>query len=445
MSTGTFLLSFVLVFFTASKDEVWSYKNAERSPTQLGSASPESCPFASSNALTDLIFTGRFANYTSADTWYPSWASNGHLYSPWTDGRIHGKYDRGTRPECHSSGGKRARTGQARIEGNDPLQLKVFSLGTQTASALPYKGRYPCGSLVHDGIWYYGTYALAAEDYGLNWPIMGPFPGFRISRDYGETWQPTPHTCKPGDALFPEPAEMKGPVKFGAPHFVDFGRNMEHSPDGKAYLVAHGATEKDREDRKANLSWVTGDQVYLCRVVPSPETINDESKYEYFAGRDEQGRPRWSEDFEDTRPLLEWDNNCGCVTMTYNAPLKKYFMCITDGWPTVSSMNTYILESDQLTGPWKMVTYMEDFGPIGYFVNIPSKFISDDGRTFWLCYSANFTHKGRWHDPQYFLNNRPPGSTYAMCLQEVKITLQADQKSSSRLEGIPEEFGSTSN
>ena len=24
-------------------------------------------------------------------------------------------------------------------------------------------------------------------------------------------------------------------------HFVDFGKGMEHSPDGKAYLVAHGA------------------------------------------------------------------------------------------------------------------------------------------------------------------------------------------------------------
>jgi hypothetical protein len=31
------------------------------------------------------------------------------------------------------------------------------------------------------------------------------------------------------------------PVKIGAPKFVDFGKNMEHSPDGKAYLVAHGA------------------------------------------------------------------------------------------------------------------------------------------------------------------------------------------------------------
>ena len=61
---------------------------------------------------------------------------------------------------------------------------------------------------------------------------------------------------------------------------------MEHSPDGKAYLVGHGAVEPDAKPRYANLSWISGDQIYLTRVTPSPETINDSSKYEYFAGLD---------------------------------------------------------------------------------------------------------------------------------------------------------------
>ena len=53
------------------------------------------------------------------------------------------------------------------------------------------------------------------------------------------------------------------PVKIGAPHFVDFGKNMEHSPDGNAYLVGHGAEYPDKEPRVANLSWISGDQIYL--------------------------------------------------------------------------------------------------------------------------------------------------------------------------------------
>jgi hypothetical protein len=406
---------------TRADEDVWSARETRRSPWTWPDTTLEDCPFPASKDITEFVFTGRYACYTSADTWYPSWASDGHLYSPWTDGRIHGRYDHGTQPESHSSGGARARTGQARIEGNDPLDLTVIGLGTRNASALPYGGRYPCGSLVHEGIWYYGTYALNSAEYGLNWPILGPCPGFRISRDFGRTWTETPHSCKPGDTLFPEPKQINGPVKIGAPHFVDFGRNMRHSPDGKAYLVGHGATESDREDRKANLSWVTGDEIYLCRVRPSPETINDESSYEYFAGHDGQGKPQWSKDFGNIKPLMSWDNHTGCVTITYNAPLQKYLCCITDGWPTTSTMDTYILESDHLTGPWRMVIYMAKFGPCGYFVNIPSKFISSDGRTFWLCYSANFTHKGRWHDPAYYHKNRPPGSTYAMCLQEIEL------------------------
>ena len=103
--------------------------------------------------------------------------------------------------------------------------------------------------------------------------------------------------------------------------------------------------------------------------------------------------------------------------MTYNAPLEKYFMCITDGWPTVKSMDTYILESENMTGPWKMVSYLKDFGPQAYFVNIPSKFISDDGHTAWLCYSANFSYTR--HNEQY--KGNPEGSGYHMCLQQIKF------------------------
>ena len=66
-------------------------------------------------------------------------------------------------------------------------------------------------------------------------------------------------------------------------------------------------------------------------------------------------------------------------------------MCVTDGWPTVAKMNSYILEADAITGPWRMVVYMKDFGEQAYFLNFPSKFISADGRTLWLCYSANFS------------------------------------------------------
>jgi hypothetical protein len=208
-----------------------------------------------------------------------------------------------------------------------------------------------------------------------------------------------------------------GPVKMGCPHFVDFGQNMRHSPDGKAYLVGMGAEENDPQPRYANLSWITADQVYLARVVPSIENINDIRKYEFFAGHDAAGRAIWTGDFAGLRPLLDWNNNMGCATVTYDAPLRKYLMCVTDGWPTCGKMNSYILEADRLTGPWRLVVYMKDFGQQGYFLNFPSKFISADGRTLWLCYSANFAPN--WNGMKLKIN--PPGGRYGLCLHECRL------------------------
>lgn len=380
---------------------------------------PADSPFRSSPEFRGLRFLGRSSDYHVADTWYPSWASDGRLYSPFTDGscpRLDGSWER-----SDSNMGARSTTGQVIAEGDDPLNLKIYSLGLTVGDPTPYAGRYPCGSLVHDGVWYYGTYCLgpaASTPYGgvlYNWPWMGPFVGFRISSDYGRTWTDTPHT--PEKPIFGEDGRYGHPLKIGSPHFVDFGKNMEHSQDGKAYLVAHGSEPHDGPRRFGHLSWITGDQIYLLRVTPGRESINDPSQYEFYAGRDSDGAPVWSNDFAKIRPLIDWPNNCGCVTVTYNAPLKKFLMCVTDGWPTAGTMRSYILEADALEGPWRMVTYLKDLGQQAYFLNFPSKFIGPDGRKLWLCYSGNYAKN--WNG-QKILEN-PPGSHYGLVLQEVEL------------------------
>ena len=54
------------------------------------SSVPSDCPFPRSPSLTGLFFTGRHSDYRCGDTFYPSWASDGNLYSPWTDGKTDG-------------------------------------------------------------------------------------------------------------------------------------------------------------------------------------------------------------------------------------------------------------------------------------------------------------------------------------------------------------------
>lgn len=380
---------------------------------------PGGCPFEQSKMFNSLEMLGIKSGFHFGDTWYPSWASDDKLYSPWTDGscwRLDGSWE-----GCGSGDLDQAMTGQAVIEGDDPMNLFVYSLGLNKAPARPYHGRYPCGSLVYNGVWYYGTYCLdpaGAAPYGdkmINWPWLGPFVGFRYSTDYGRSWKPCPHT--PEKSIFGETGINGYPVRIGSPHFVDFGKNMQYSPDGKAYLVAHGADTTDKQWRFWNASWITGDQIYLIRVTPSVENMNDPLKYEFFGGYDGRGKAVWVNDFKKIKPLLEWNNKMGCVTVTYNAPLKKYLMCVTDGGNTCAKMDTYILESDNLEGPWKIITYLKEFGEQAYFVNIPSKFISRDGKTFWLLYSGNFAPD--WNGMKIQAN--PPGSHYGLVLQKVRL------------------------
>ena len=372
-------------------------------------------PFENSTVLRGMQFTGRHHEYTNADTWFPTWGADGHLYSPWTDGYIlEGVQDympfRQEHPEyaCNSVDfmGRKAATAQARIEGDDPMELRIVNLRPRVeASPAPFGGRYPCGSLVYRGVWYYGTYALTqtGECGGVGWTELGPLVGFRTSFDLGKTWKDTP--CTPANPLFPE-NPIRAKVRFGAPHFVDFGRNMQHSPDGMAYLLAHGSTCGDSCN-----SWIQGDQIYLTRVRPDPETINRLSAYEFFAGS-VRGKAKWSRHFREAAPLLEWRGRLGCVTATWNDRLGRYLMCVTRGVRR-GHHDTLLLEAPEITGPWRLVAYRQDFGPEAYFVNIPSKFVGNEGHTLWLCYSANWSAKD--------IDGVPFGSRYALCLHEVKV------------------------
>jgi len=121
------------------------------------SETPMDSPFPQSKEFNAIKFLGIKSGFHYGDIWFPLCASNDTLYSSWTDGerrRIDGYNDllqSWVDPVPIT-------TGDGVILGDYPLTLQAYSIGLDKNSpAFPFHGRYPCGSLIYNGVWYYGT------------------------------------------------------------------------------------------------------------------------------------------------------------------------------------------------------------------------------------------------------------------------------------------------
>ena len=50
------------------------------------SEAPADCPYPASKEITGITLLGVKSGFQFGDTWYQTWADDGNLYSPWTDG-----------------------------------------------------------------------------------------------------------------------------------------------------------------------------------------------------------------------------------------------------------------------------------------------------------------------------------------------------------------------
>eukprot|EP01084_Bolivina_argentea_P208257 355142_1 len=147
---------------------------------------PHSIPF---NKSTDIIGWEYLNNsnfmyggsFNSADTWYPSWSQNGNIYSPFTAGTVFlSKTINFTSDSVGVGINLNSSTGYAIISGDTPNDLTIIKAGIYTSSSYPYEGRYPCGSLVYNDIWFYGTCFLNGSYYGCGSVcLQGPLVGYR--------------------------------------------------------------------------------------------------------------------------------------------------------------------------------------------------------------------------------------------------------------------------
>ena len=351
---------------------------------------------------------------------------------------------------CATGSGVSLAQGYAVLSGADAFNLSISEVGlvphrafpNLTLSVPPPYGLYPSTSFVFGGAWVVGYYLLADPNGAgcSNWCHLGPFVAFGVSStsnasasgwslDGAPLWDATPPR-----GVF-EPLSVSAPIRLGVPRFVDLGVDLQYAPDGdgRAYLLGKGCAQNDG----VHCSFMTGDSAFLARTRAPfasllaagggpnnasalARALNDARTFEYWAGEAAGG---WAASLADAAPVFSWPTGVGGVTMTYNAPLRRFIVVVNlpgdRVHPTDCFFDTYVLESARITGPFALVAYMPSLGPQMYFQHISSASWSADGRTGALFSSGN------WDGACATQGSNPPGERYGLVTTEFTLLLAA--------------------
>lgn len=166
---------------------------------------------------------------------------------------------------------------------------------------------------------------------------------------------------------------------FGAPTFLNFGRNYAGARDEFVYIYSH---DNDSAYKPA-------DGMVLARV--HKDRVRDRETYEFFAGLTDDGQPIWNGDVAKRSAVFAHQVRCYRSGISYNAALQRYLWCqIIPGPDTRFEGGFAIYDAPEPWGPWTTAFFTEswDVGP-GETSSIPTKWISDDGKTIHLIFSGD--------------------------------------------------------
>lgn len=282
-----------------------------------------------------------------SDVWPVTWADDGNIYTTFSDGW---GFDPGSPIKLS--------TGFAKILGDPTSGITgeniPSSTGEETGNGA--SGKKASSILMVDGrlyIWLRNA-NLAGEQSQLAW-----------SDDYAQTWT---HSTW----VFEE---------FGYPTFANYGQNYQGAFDNGTYVYVYTADTPSAYNET--------DTVALMRVLRNQ--VTDQSAYEFFAGLDNQGNPNWVADITQRAPIFQFPGGVNRLSVSYNAPLDRYFMTMRSQGFVGGHDQFSIYESPNLWGPWQTVYYSEntDANWLGESQHIPTKWLSADGKTAYLIHSGN--------------------------------------------------------
>jgi hypothetical protein len=290
-----------------------------------------------------------------SDLWPVTWGADDLVYTGWGDGG-------GFEGDSDSRG--RVSLGFASVSGMPPDIHGANLWGDQKHGFAQHQqtfGGKPVSLLSIDHVLYAFTTSY------------GAFPGHKNpdppearlawSTGSGATW--TQSDWK----------QARTPGVFFPGSFVNFGRDYAGARDEFVYI--YGIVEGKRGQ-------------VLSRI--QKDRLKAIGEYQFFAGINESGTPRWEQKASAAVTVIDNDNPTTshahpCVI--YDAPLKRY-ICTWSGDETIGGM--WLLDAPEPWGPWTVVATNTNWGGHGereaLLWSIPTKWISTDGKTFWCIYSA---------------------------------------------------------
>ncbi len=306
---------------------------------------PGKPPYPPSPVIKGLTIDAARQSLGNGDNWPITWADDDAQYTVYCDGKGFG------------GGSGEGSMSLARISGSPPnIQGENIASPSGHKTGGGEGGRKASGLLMVDGVLYMWVRNLNKDGTGssLAW-----------SKDRAKTWTWA-------EWSFPE---------IGYPVWLNAGKNYETAQDGYAYLYSPDTPS----------AYKTTDGILLARV--PKDRITDKEAYRFFAGT-HGGLPMWSPDFKDRRPVFTDPGHCYRPDVVYSPAIKRYLICTaTPGaarWSGTNAKYLGIFDSPTPWGPWTAVKQVEGWGgeENRFQPRIPSKWISEDGKTFYLLYSC---------------------------------------------------------
>jgi hypothetical protein len=313
-------------------------------------------PYPQSTRFDSIIWSWDTYYFTApgSDLWPVTWGTDGNIYTSWGDGGGFGG----------NNNLGRVSLGFARIEG-DPTNMNPHNVwgGYNSINPSTFDGK--CSALI------------SVENNLYAWINMqnGEPPDFKLawSDNSGASWNLS-------DWVFP------GSGSFFPSSFINFGKDNENSRD--EYIYCYGGL----------IPYFHGpqDNIYLFRV--NKNQILNQNQYEFYAGLDNNGIPLWSYDINERQAVFaDLNGTSDGISVIFNPFIQSYILTVCHRPPggsfdaTIGRLGIFI--SPEPWGPWSTIDYNDNWGNFGDIgaglgCHIPIKWISNDGKTFWIIFSS---------------------------------------------------------